>query len=456
MNQAQYQMVESLLHTLNPHIHQQHKVFNFKMGNQKYADKTSSLSPAYQKQIQAKIDSCLLALKEQGEAEFNKILKEQRDEIIEAFTESMLLPVKVNPLEIQSFVQKYLNAFWQKYRKIEGASPDKIGKKLATEFKSYFVSLLDDDRAKKDYPQEITPTDKEIIVLNQIADIFLETKNKQGKDILLQIEFEAEYNTDKQMDRRVWRYESFVDIEQQKSHERDNQVPERELFTLVFYLRRSPKSSRSKPAVEHIVRTFTTPTSAVSKPVKYTAYHIYQFDIEQIIKLNLPFLFCFVGNMNKATPETLFQYESEIRQMIFGDLTDAQRQAMRMVLANFKQKGYYNMGKDDNIDIFQQMIEVAEMYRGHEAVVRADSLQEGEQMASIKWFLRGRLKFSDLVAEIGEKKAQLVQQNSEDLTPMLEKAMPLEAFLKQLETKGVFWAASLLVTATTDKLSVYW
>jgi hypothetical protein len=409
---------------------------------QKTADKKSSLSSAFKEALQAKIDGCLLALKEQDETEFNKLLKEQRDEMIEAFAESMHLPNNANFEKVLTEVQKYLKTFWQKYKKIEGASPDKIGKKFATEFKNYFVSMLEGEKAQKDYPEPIKPLNKEIIVLNKLADMFLETKDSKGKDILLQIEFEAEYNTDKEMDRRVWHYESVVDIEQQKSHTRDKTVPERELFTQVFYLRRSPKSGSSKPPVEQIERTFTAPTSRVSKQVKYTAYHIYQFDIPRIIELNLPFLFCFIGNMEKVTPETLFQYQSEIRQLIFGDLTNAQRQAMRMVLANFKQKGYYDMGKDDNIDIFQQMIEVAEMYRGNEAAVRADTLkqglQQGEQMTYIKLFLQGLLKFSDLVAGIGEKKAQLVQQKSEELTAMLEKAMPLEKFLEQLELKGVF------------------
>jgi hypothetical protein len=214
------------------------------------------------------------------------------------------------------------------------------------------------------------------------------------------------------------------------------------LFTQVFYLRRSPKSGSKKPPIEHIDRTFTTPTSPVLKPVKYTAYHIYQFDIEQIIKLNMPFLFCFVGNMSQVTPETIWRSESEIRQMIYGDLTEAQRNAMRMVLANFKQKGYYDMGKDDNIDIIQQMIEVTEMYRGNEEVVRADSLQQGfqqgEQLTYIKLFLRGRLKFSDLVEELGEKPAKLIQQQSDEYRAMLEKAIPPEKFLEQLQVNGVF------------------
>ncbi len=130
----------------------------------------NSLSPPLCQEIKAKIDGCLLAIKEQGEEEFNKILKEQRDDMIEAFKESFECPTNVNPNDIQKFIQKYINTFWQKYKKTEGSSPDKIGKRLALEFKNYFVSMIHDDQAEKEYPQPIAPTDKEIIVLNQIAE----------------------------------------------------------------------------------------------------------------------------------------------------------------------------------------------------------------------------------------------------------------------------------------------
>jgi hypothetical protein len=214
-----------------------------------------------------------------------------------------------------------------------------VAKKLTVEFKEYFVSLTCAHHAQKTYPQAIKPTDKEIIVVNQIADMFLETKNLQGKDILLQIEFEAEYNTDKEMDRRISHYDSLVDIEQQKIHAKNKQQPERELLTQVFYLRRSPKSGRNKPLIEHVNRTVTTPTLLAPKQVIYTAYHVYQFDIADIIQHNLPFLFCFVGNMNKVTPEKIQLNASEIRERVYGELTETQRETMRTILANFKQKG---------------------------------------------------------------------------------------------------------------------
>jgi hypothetical protein len=263
--------------------------------------------------------------------------------------------------------------------------------------------------------------------------MFLETKDRKGKDILLQIEFEAEYNTDKEMDRRILHYESFVDFDQQRIHARDKQQPERELLTQVFYLRRSPKSGRNKPLIEHVNRTVTTPTLSIPKPIKYTAYHVYQFDIVDILQVNLPFLFCFVGNMNKVTPDKIRQHEPEIRKRVYGDLTDNQRETMRTVFVNFKQKGYYNTGKSDNIDIIKQMIEVSEMYRGNEELFLQQGIQQGEEITSLKWFLRGQLGFSALIEELGEQKANFVQQNAENFRRAMENGTPLVSILEQLD-----------------------
>ncbi|MEN8215512.1 MAG: hypothetical protein ABFS56_03900 [Pseudomonadota bacterium] len=137
------------------------------------------------------------------------------------------------------------------------------------------------------------------------------------------------------------------------------------------------------------------------------------------------------------TPEKIRQHESEIRQMVYGDLTEHQREVMRTVLANFKQKGYYDADKSGNIDIIRQMIEISEMYRGNEEVVRADSLQQGvqqgEEITSLKWFLRGRLEFSDLAEELGEQKANIVQQNADNFRKAVEKWTPLATILEQLD-----------------------
>jgi hypothetical protein len=373
------------------------------------------------------------------EEDFNRQLKEQLDALITAIIDS--LPRDKVQHDVRESIQKHVKTFWQSYKKREGPKPDLVAKRLTVEFKDYFVSLSCANHAQKTYPQAIKPIDKEILVVNQIADMFLETKNLQGKDILLQIEFEAEYNTDKEMDRRILHYDSLVDIEQQKIHARDKQQPERELLTQVFYFRRSPKSGRNKPLSEHVNRTVTTPTLLTPKQVRYTAYHVYQFDIIDIIQVNLPFLFCFVGNMNKVTPEKIQQHAPEIREMVYGELTENQRETMRTVFANFKQKGYYNAGQSDNIDIIKQMIEVTEMYRGNEEVFlqegrqqgRQQGLQQGEEIASLKWFLRGRLEFSDLAEELGEQKANLVQQNASTFKSAMENGMPLVEILEQLD-----------------------
>jgi len=148
--------------------------------------------------------------------------------------------------------------------------------------------------------------------------------------------------------------------------------------------------------------------------------------------------------MHKVMPDKIQQHESEIRQMIYGSLTENQRQLMKTVLANFKQKGYYDVDKSDNIDIIQQMIEVTKMYRGNEELVRVESLQrglrrglqQGEEITSLKWFLRGRLEFTDLAEELGEQKALLVQQNAENFKSAMEKGTSLAKLLEQLDEKG--------------------
>jgi len=396
---------------------------------------TSKTKPISEIDIQKTTEQYLSNGLAKDEQEFNRQFKEQLNDLITAITDS--LPLGKDQNDVRQSVQKHIKTFWQRYKKREGPKPDSVAKRLTAEFKDYFVSLTCADNAQKNYPQTIKTTDKEIIVLNQIADMFLETKNLQGKDILLQIEFEAEYNTDKEMDRRILHYESFVDFDQQRIHARNKLQPERELLTQVFYLRRSPKSGRNKPLIEHVNRTVTTPTLSVPKVIKYTAYHVYQFDIVDIIQANLPFLFCFVGNMNKVTTEKIRQYELEIRELIYGDLTENQRETMRTVLANFKQKGYYDAGKSDNIDIIKQMIEITEMYRGNEEVFLQQGiqqgLQQGEEIASLKWFLRGQLAFSVLVEELGEPKANFVQQNAYRFKSAMENGTPLVSILEQLD-----------------------
>jgi len=388
----------------------------------------------FEQEIQKTTEKYLSNLKAQDEEEFNRQFKEQLNDIITAITNLLSLDKEQDEV-VQQTIQKYIKTYWLRYKKTEGPKPDYVAKRLTAEFKDYFVSLTQSDTAQKHYSQDIKPTDKEIIALNQIADMFLETKDQKGKDIILQIEFEAEYNTDKEMDRRILHYESFVDFDQQRTHARNKHQPERKLFTQVFYFRRSPKSGSKKPKIEHVARTVTTPTLPVPKLLKYTADHVYQFDIIDILQSNLPFLFCFVGNMHKVMPDKIQQHESEIRKMIYGSLTENQRQLMKTVLANFKQKGYYDVDKSDNIDIIQQMIEVTKMYRGNEELVRAESLQQGEEITSLKWFLRGRLEFTDLAEELGKQKALFVQQNAENFRCAMEKGTPLAKLLEQIEVR---------------------
>jgi hypothetical protein len=91
------------------------------------------------------------------------------------------------------------------------------------------------------------------------------------------------------------------------------------------------------------------------------------------------------------------------------------------------------MNKSENIDIIQQMVEVSEMYRGNEALFFQEGLEQGEEINSVKWFLRGQLSFSALVEDLGEFRAKLVQQNADSLKSAIGDNMLLLSMLEQLE-----------------------
>ena len=83
------------------------------------------------------------------------------------------------------------------------------------------------------------------------------------------------------------------------------------------------------------------------------------------------------------------------------------------------------------------MIDITEMYRGNEEVFLQQGLkqgiQKGEKITSVKWFLRGRLGFSDLIEELGESKANFVRQNADNFRAAMEKGVPLISILEQLD-----------------------
>ncbi|MDM8559942.1 hypothetical protein [Candidatus Parabeggiatoa sp. HSG14] len=83
------------------------------------------------------------------------------------------------------------------------------------------------------------------------------------------------------------------------------------------------------------------------------------------------------------------------------------------------------------------MIEISEMYRGNEEIFLQQGIQQGfqqgEEITSLKWFLRGQLGFSALIEELGEQKANFVQQNAENFRSAMENGTPLVSILEQLD-----------------------
>jgi len=141
---------------------------------------TKKTQPISEQDLQKTTEKYLSELKAQDEGKFNRQLKEQLNDIITAIT-NLIPPDKYKePNQVQHEIKKHINAFWLRYKKIEGPKPDQVAKRLIAEFKDYFVSLIQGDNAQNNYSQDIKPTDKEIIALNQIADMFLETKDQKG------------------------------------------------------------------------------------------------------------------------------------------------------------------------------------------------------------------------------------------------------------------------------------
>ena len=118
---------------------------------------TNQTEPISEQEIQKITDKYLSAKLAQGEEEFNRQLKKQFDDVITAITDLLPQDKYFDPNEIRQLVQKHVKANWLKYKKREGSKPDSITKRLAADFKDYFVSLILGDNAQKNIRKALKP-----------------------------------------------------------------------------------------------------------------------------------------------------------------------------------------------------------------------------------------------------------------------------------------------------------
>ncbi|MEK8019053.1 MAG: hypothetical protein VSS75_019460 [Candidatus Parabeggiatoa sp.] len=217
---------------------------------------------------------------------------------------------------------------------------DSIAKVLSQEFPELLQFILDEYQVEAEKTKALIG--KEFIAVKRIADVIFEAKDKKGREVIIHLEFESQYKSDKQMDQRKLEYRHLMEM--------DEDYQGKVVLCNVFYLRGSPED---KEMIED--RTVKLPTSdpRYSGELKYKAYHLSLVTIETMLKRNLPFLLPFVveselRSIDKASTTSslmvslekqIDEHEVELTQMIDG-LTADQMESLRTTVENLWGKSY--------------------------------------------------------------------------------------------------------------------
>jgi len=188
----------------------------------------------------------------------------------------------------------------------EVRSFDSIAKVLSKEFPELLRFILEEYQVEA--TQSRTLIGKEFILIKRIADVLFEAKDKNGNKVIIHLEFERQYESDEQMDKRKLEYRHLMEM--------DDELEGKTVLCNVFYLRGSPPY---KEAIEERHVKLPTTDSRYSGEVKYKAYHLSLVTIDMVIERNLPFLLPFIvqSELQAETSTTqLTHYISSIRQQI--------------------------------------------------------------------------------------------------------------------------------------------
>jgi hypothetical protein len=158
---------------------------------------------------------------------------------------------------------------------------DAMAKILAKEFPELLQFLLAEYQI--DAKSSRTLIGKEFIVIKRIADVLFEALDKNGNQVIIHLEFERQYESDVQMDKRKLEYRQLMEM--------DDELAGKTILCNVFYLRGSPPD---KPAIEERQVKLPTHDPRYSGELQYKAYHLSLVTIDMIIEKNLPFLLPFI------------------------------------------------------------------------------------------------------------------------------------------------------------------
>jgi hypothetical protein len=170
---------------------------------------------------------------------------------------------------------------FEKKEKRKITSFDSVAKILSIDFPELLDFIL------KEYEVEAKNTraliGKEFVVIKRIADVIFEAKDKSGNKVIIHLEFEREFESDKFMDKRKLEYRQLMEM--------DDGFAGKTVLCNVFYLRGSPKN---KKVIEDRIVKLPSTDPRFSGELKYKAYHLNQVTIGMMIEKNLPFLLPFI------------------------------------------------------------------------------------------------------------------------------------------------------------------
>lgn len=226
---------------------------------------------------------------------------------------------------------------------------DAIAKILSRDFPQLLQFILDEYQVEAENTKALIG--KEFVFIKRIADVIFEAKDKNGCEVIIHLEFEREYESDEQMDKRKLEYRHLMEM--------DSDYQGKVILCNVFYLRGSPDD---KEMIED--RTVNLPTTdpRYSGELKYKAYHLSLVTIETIIHRNLPFLLPFVveselRTIDKAPTSRASRYIHFLRQEIDEhevELTQMIEALTANQVENLRTTVEYLWGKNYSRDVFNK------------------------------------------------------------------------------------------------------
>ncbi len=290
-------------------------------------------------------------------------------------------------------------------KQLEEAEPrqirsfDSVAKILSRDFPELLGFILEEYQV--DANQTRALIGKEFVFIKRIADVIFEATDKNGHEVIIHLEFERQYQSDEQMDKRKLEYRHLMEM--------DDDFEGKTVLCNVFYLRGSPAD---KAVIEERHVKLPTSDCRYSGELKYKAYHLSLVTIDMIIDRQLPFLLPFVIESElqaDASPQKVTRHICSLKAQIddhepaltkmIESLTPAKLESLRTTVE-------YLWGKSYSKKVFNQSTLLKLMRE--RLNLRQDDIQLGitagrtEERAEVKALVKQMAQEGKMTPELAE------------------------------------------------------